>query len=98
MTVLQEILEWSQERPAWQRDALRRLVLDGELSEEDIDDLTEICKSSRGLAEQRDVLPLGREHVPDRTAGAPVSLVSIFHQRGVNALADNQTLKFGPGL
>ncbi|RRN55508.1 hypothetical protein EIM48_10280 [Pseudoxanthomonas sp. SGNA-20] len=98
MTVLQEILEWSQDRPAWQRDALRRLVLNGELSEEDIDDLTEICKSSRGLAEQRDVVPLGREHVPDRTAGAPVSLVSIFHQRGVNALADNQTLKFGPGL
>ena len=24
MSVLEEILEWSQDRPAWQRDALRR--------------------------------------------------------------------------
>src|SRR4051812_40411985 len=27
MTVLEQILEWSQDRPSWQRDALRRLVL-----------------------------------------------------------------------
>ena len=36
MNVLKEILEWSQGRPMWQRDALRRLVLNGELSDEDI--------------------------------------------------------------
>ncbi len=36
MTVLQELLEWSQDRPTWQRDALRRLVLHGELSDDDI--------------------------------------------------------------
>jgi energy-coupling factor transporter ATP-binding protein EcfA2 len=98
VTVLQEILKWSQDRPAWQRDALRRLVLNGELLDEDIDALTEICESGHGLAEQADTVPLGSEHVPDQTAGAPVSLVSIFHHRGVNALAEDQTLKFGPGL
>jgi energy-coupling factor transporter ATP-binding protein EcfA2 len=98
MTVLQEILEWSQDRPAWQRDALRRLVLNDELSDEDINHLAELCKSGHGLAEQRDIVPLAKEHVPDQTAGAPVSLVSIFHHRGVNALAEDQTLKFGPGL
>lgn len=27
-----------------------------------------------------------------------VTVQSIYHQRGVNALAENQTLKFGPGL
>lgn len=98
MTVLQEILQWSQDRPAWQRDALRRLVLNGDLTDEDINTLAEICKSSYGLAEQPDTVPLAKEHVPDQTTGAPVSLVSIFHHRGVNALADDQTLKFGPGL
>lgn len=98
MTVLQEILQWSKDRPAWQRDALRRLVLNGELTDEDIDALAEICKSSHGLAEQRDTVPLAKEHVPDQTAGAPVSLVSIFHHRGVNALAEDQTLKVCPGL
>lgn len=98
MTVLQEILQWSIDRPAWQRDALRRLVLKGELSDQDISTLADICKSSHGLAEQRDTVPLAKEHVPNQTASAPVSLVSIFHYRGVNALAEDQTLKFGPGL
>jgi energy-coupling factor transporter ATP-binding protein EcfA2 len=98
MIVLQEILEWSQDRPAWQRDALRRLVLNRELSDEDINALAEICKSAHGLADPRDTVPLAREHVPAHTAGAPVSLVSIFHHRGVNALAEDQTLKFGSGL
>lgn len=98
MTVLQEILQWSQDRPAWQREALRRLVLGGELSDEDIGALAEICKSGHGLSEQRESVPLAKEHVPDQIAGAPVSLVSIFHHRGVNALAEDQTLKFSPGL
>ena len=98
MTALQEILEWSRDRPAWQRDAVRRLVVNGELSEEDINDLTEICKSGHGLADQLDTVPLAKEHVPDQATGAPVSLVSIFHHRGVNALAEDQTLNFGPGL
>jgi len=99
MNVLQEILEWSQARPLWQRDALRRLVLSGELTDEDISSLTEICKSAHGLAEQQETDPLTKVHMPDRTASAfPVSLVSIFHHRGVNALAEDQTLKFAPGL
>lgn len=99
MNVLQEILEWSQGRPMWQRDALRRLALNGELSDEDISSLTEICKGAHGLAEQQETKPLAKEHMPDRAAGAvPVSLVSIFHHRGVNALAEDQTLNFAPGL
>ncbi len=99
MTVLQEIFEWSQDRPDWQRDALRRLVLNGELSDDDIRALTDICKSAHGLAEHQDPAPLAKEHVPDKMAGAvPVSLVSIFHRRGVNALAEDQTLNFGPNL
>jgi energy-coupling factor transporter ATP-binding protein EcfA2 len=99
MTVLQEILEWSHDRPAWQRDALRRLVLNGELSDDDIRALTDICKSAHGLAEQQDIAPLTKDHVPARATGSvPVSLLSIFHHRGVNALAEDQTLRFTPCL
>ncbi|MHC1762933.1 MAG: hypothetical protein AB9869_01320 [Verrucomicrobiia bacterium] len=99
MTVLQQILEWSQERPAWQRDALRRLALKGGLSDDDIRVLTDICKSAHGLAEPQETAPLSKEHVPDKAAGAAaVSLASIFHHRGVNALAEDQVLKFGPKL
>ena len=99
MSVLEEILEWSESRPAWQRDALRRLVLNGELSDDDIRELSEISKSAHGLAEQQEVVPLTRDLVPDKGAGsAQVTLLSIYHHRGVNALAEGQTLKFSPGL
>ena len=82
MTVLEELLEWSLDRPAWQRDALRRLVLNGDLFDDDIRALTDICKSAHGLAEPQDIVPLKRAHVPERVAAAaPVSLVSIFHHR-----------------
>jgi hypothetical protein len=70
VTVLQELLEWSQDRPAWQRDALRRLVLRDELSDDDISALTDICKSAHGLAEQEDIAPLTSEHVPEKTGGS----------------------------
>lgn len=99
MTVLKEIIEWSQDRPDWQRDALRRLVLSGELSDDDIHELSEICKSAYGLAKQHEVVPLAKEHVPDNGSGsAQATLVSIFHHRGVNALAEGQTLNFAPTL
>jgi hypothetical protein len=95
VNVLHEILEWSRDRPTWQRDALRRLLVKGELDDGDIEVLVEICKSSHRLVEQTGATPLANEHVPDRMVGAPVSLASIFHHRGVNALAEDQTLKFG---
>ena len=99
MTVLQEILEWSQDRPTWQRDALRRLVVNGELSADDVRALVGICKAAHGLAEQQEVTPLTRDHVPDKSGTVPpVSLLSIFHHRGVNALAESQALRFGPNL
>lgn len=99
MNVLEEIFEWSQERPTWQRDALRRLVQNGDLSDEDLHALIEICKSAHGLADDQEIVPLAKEHVPEAgTGAAAVSLDSIFHHRGVNALAEDQTLKFSPKL
>ena len=99
MSVLEEIVEWSRDRPGWQREALRRLVLNDELTDEDVRELTEICKSAHGLAEPQQIVPLAKDHVPTRdTAAAAVTLVSIFHLRGVNALAENQTLKLGRHL
>jgi hypothetical protein len=99
VTVLQEIVEWSHDRPAWQQAALRSLILQGELSENDINSLSDICKSAHGLAEHQPITPLEHLQVPQqKEGGAAVSLVSIFHLRGVNALSEDQTLKFGLNL
>lgn len=86
MNVLEELLTWSQERPTWQRDALRRLVQNGDLSHDDLHALTETCKSAHGLAGEQDIAPLAKAHVPEAASGtAPVSLDSILHHRGVNS-------------
>lgn len=99
VNVLQEILSWSKERPGWQRDALRRLVINGELTNQDIRELGDICKGDYGLADRKTAVPLASEHVPAASATAlAVSLESIYHHKGVNALAEAQTLKFAPGL
>lgn len=49
MSVLQAILAWSQRRPAWQRDALRRLLVNGTVGQDDIDELVVISALAHGL-------------------------------------------------
>ena len=99
MNVLNELLDWSTDRPLWQRDALRRLVTLGNLSTVDIEALTTICKSEHGLAGNSDVEPIAKDHIQTYTKGRrDIKLLSLNHKQGVNALATNQTLSFGPQL
>lgn len=99
MDILKRTLSWSSGRPAWQRDALRRLVTGGDLSDDDFKALTELCKARHGLAEGPEAIPLAEEHLAGGEAGgATVNLASITHHEGVNALAEEQTISFAPGL
>lgn len=98
-SILAEILAWSADRPAWQRDALRRLISNGALQPEDVDDLFDLCKADRGLSPRRPATPLASSHIASAAAcGAPVTLVELTHQRGVNALAEDQQVNFGSQL
>ena len=97
--VLREILEWSLDRPAWQRDALRRLITTGDFNVSDISDLSNICKSRHGLSDRAEHKPLDVKHLPQPDASTQsVCLESITHHIGVNALAQDQTIAFGPQL
>lgn len=89
---LRDILSWLKDRPAWQRDALRRLIAQGELTDKDIDELTALCKDDT-LASQ----PLAEGDINAQQSGAPtVALKSIRGVQNVNALAEGQTLTFIP--
>ena len=89
-SALGDILEWSRGRPEWLRDALRRLMVGSELSDQDIDELEAICLGSDGEAS-----PLTDEHIaPQRLAGKPVSIRGLRDLVGVNALAIGQELTF----
>lgn len=97
--LLPEILEWSQLRPDWQRDALRRLVVQGELSETDLKELTSICKANYGIGERCQTFALDHSHVFTQNAPSKnVRIIKLTHHDGVNALAKGQTIFFGPGL
>lgn len=97
--VLTEILEWSTTQPAWQRDALRRLFTAGSLSEQDIDQLVALCKAGHGLEDPKAARPLEQKHLAITEADArPVTLRYVTHHKGVNALAPDQTVTFGPRL
>lgn len=90
--VLRDILTWSEERPVWQRDALRRLVVQGELTDDDIDELTALCKD-KSLASEF----LAEEHIGGQRTGAPtVALKKLRGVENVNALAEGQSLTFIP--
>ncbi|MBU2956788.1 AAA family ATPase [Paracoccus sp. 1_MG-2023] len=89
---LRSILDWSKERPAWQRDALRRLLQNGELTDADIATLADLCKDKSNPS-----YPLREEHISAQKTGAPtVALKSIRNVQNVNALAEKQTLSFIP--
>ena len=99
MNVLDEILKWSKSRPNWQQDALRRLVLNGTLENHDYVDLVAICKSKHGLEDPQPQEPLLKDHIPqDRRNAGVVTLVDVKHLDGVNALASDQKVSFGPQL
>ena len=100
MSALTDIVQWSTDRPAWQRDALRRLILQGAISREDVDELVSMAKEQRDILGDEPTLqpePLCPDHLPVATMAQPVSLVSIANAENVNALAGEQTLEFRPG-
>jgi len=87
---LQEIINWSSDRPAWQQVAIRRLIDKGHLTEADINDLTDICKDRSETAN----MPNDEQTLSSNAGTRKVTLQSISNVENVNALVRNQTLSF----
>lgn len=100
MSAYVEILKWSVDRPAWQRDALRLLVSQGQIDDVELGRLVRIAKRTQGISSGDDVeqaLPLSEEHIPRQSAGGVAVILSkLHHTAGVNALAADQALTFQP--
>lgn len=96
MGVYEDVVAWSSQRPAWQRDALRRLAQQGGQRPADIVELADLA-----LVEARDATPpsgaqpLTAAHLPtDNPGGSPVLLRAIAGVENVNALASGARLEF----
>lgn len=86
-----ELVEWSQDRPKWQQEALKRIILkDCHLSSIDIEEIIEICINPS--------LPFNPITIDDinssTTPGDSVSMASISNPVGINALSDKGKLEF----
>jgi len=96
---LNDIVTWSVDSPAWQRDALRRLYAQQKLSSSDVNELYVLCRQIHDLLDAGETpltaQPLDASHVPANwNTGGVVALKSIGHAKNVNVLADDQTLSF----
>src|SRR5262245_15732774 len=89
---LSDLVTWAESRPAWHRDALRRLVIGETLDDHAIAELAELC-----LDPARAHTPISQSHIVAETSAAePISLVSIKNPTAINALASQQELSFEP--
>ena len=97
LTLLQEILIWSQTLPTWQSDAVARLLAKQTLTVEDQDDLFALLKNAHGITDPkvRKPKPLTADQIPAPVkVTTHVELLAMKNMRHVHASADNQRLPF----
>lgn len=96
--ILKAIQQWahSSKAPAWQHEAMIRLLQNGELTAADDADLWAILKSGRGIDDElkRQARSFGPELVPPaKSSGGTVKMTAISSLKHVNALAENSSLE-----
>jgi energy-coupling factor transporter ATP-binding protein EcfA2 len=89
-TVFAELRLWATGRPRWQQDALRRLMLNGTLTNGDIDELAVICQD-----EKAPFAPITDAEIASEAASdEAIALLRIENPTGINALVAEQKLEF----
>ncbi|MCR4286686.1 MAG: ATP-binding protein, partial [Deltaproteobacteria bacterium] len=98
-SIYKEILDWSKDRPKWQRDALRRIV-QSPIGDEDADEILLLCKQENGLESLSTAsltpVPLAAQHLPSTDPlEDDVVLTGMNDIQNVNAIGSNG-LSFSP--
>lgn len=97
MSIYQEILNWSQNKQPFVKDALRRLITSTTLTQNDIDELVQLVKKECGDATiTLNAVPLDSIHIPTVTAtsGNYPKLISLNNPINICALHDQGSLQF----
>ena len=98
MSILDEIVNWSSDLPLWQSDVVRRLFLQHELSEEELQEVLVILKAQHGFEDSSalEPIPLSQDHIPQLQEDTGVNvLLRVRNLKNVNAIAKDTTLDFG---
>ena len=98
MSLLRDILKWTETLPSWQRDACRRLFeKESGLVEEDYNELYALLKKENGveLDDMLEPLPLVKENIPAELAiGETVILSGLRDLENVNQIPNGHALTF----
>jgi len=99
MGVLSTIAKWAEGLPDWQNDAVRRILVKGDLTDSDQTELLTMLKKTRGIEDPGNPAPapmtLQASDLPSPSDSKRVVILRSIHGvRNVNALAPDQTLKF----
>ena len=93
MALEQLIVAWSKERPAWQREVMRRVAAGETFSDDEYDRLVEVIVEATELPAGE----FGVAQLPQAAAeDLPVCLVAIEKPEHVNALESREPLTFEP--
>lgn len=98
MSLINEVLSWSTTLPVWQKDAIRRLFQQEDLTQQDHEDLYAMLKAAHGIPDpqNRRPIPLAAEHLPAKTTGVAIVLKAMHDLAHVNRIASGQSLTFSP--
>src|SRR3984957_13536999 len=96
MPIDQELLKFANAREPWQRDSLRRICTQTDLTPADIQEIFSNLKAMEGLDKVSTQTHLSAVHLANRTSTAHSAtiLTSISDVKNANRLAPNQTLLF----
>lgn len=93
----QEILDWSQERPDFIKDALRRIISNSTINQSDIDELVQLLKKENGDTNITiSAVPFNDTHIPSSTGFSAhyPRLISLEQPINICALHNQGKLQF----
>jgi energy-coupling factor transporter ATP-binding protein EcfA2 len=97
MSIYQEILNWSESRPLFIQDALRRIITSTTIGQNDFDELLLLLKKECGdTSITLNAIPLNNTHIPTSTStnGIYPKLVSLKNPINICALHSQGNLQF----
>lgn len=93
MALEKHIVDWSNERPTWQREVMRRVAAGEVLTEEEYEHLVDVIVQAQELPAGQ----FGLEQLPQAASEhVPVCLAAIQNPEHVNALESKEPLTFEP--
>ena len=99
MPILNDIIDWVENKPEFWQIAIDRLIRNNNLTDSDISELKEICKTNVGLSDfaftpvDFDAL---RNFALNTTSRDNITISKVHNIENINALASTNILEFSP--